>query len=168
MATLCLQIVFFVRCVNPLKSGRNCMDLLPVMFVMSCNCLQQYTELKLLVVMRQVLRCTCSFNPILHQRDQQGDYLHNRSPCSRAPLSWSNVQGRHSQQRLLPLTVGSETNTSRSRTNFKFTHNDFQLPITKRKPKPFASSFGRSSDLALSVTTSHTALRRERLLSSSY
>ena len=33
------------------------MDLLPAMFVISCNRLQQYTELKLLVVMRQVLHC---------------------------------------------------------------------------------------------------------------
>ena len=39
------------------------------MFVMSCNRLQQYTGLKLLVVMRQVLHCSCSSNPILYQQD---------------------------------------------------------------------------------------------------
>ena len=46
-------VVFFVRRSNTLKSGRNCMELLPAMFVMSYNRLQQYTEWKLLIAMRQ-------------------------------------------------------------------------------------------------------------------
>ena len=68
MATVIVGCILCLT-VNPLKSGRNCMDLLLAMFVMSCNRLQQYTVLKLLVVTRQVLRCTCSFNTILHQED---------------------------------------------------------------------------------------------------
>ena len=59
MATVIVGCILCSMCESS-KNGINCMDLLPAMLVMSCNRFQAavtYTELKLLVVMRQVLHC---------------------------------------------------------------------------------------------------------------
>ena len=89
------------------------MDLLPTMFVMSCNRLQQFTELKLLVVMKQVLRCTCVKSvvtplrtaaptcTILHQWDYWSDYHHNRL-CL---LSSSSQLVKHPGETLIAKTL---------------------------------------------------------------
>ena len=96
-----------------------------VCHVPACNHLQQYTELKLLVVMRQVLHCihTCSSNPILHQRDQQGDYYHNRSiaPALQLLSAGQTSRGDTYSKDSCRLQFGSETNTSGPRTNFTTT-----------------------------------------------